>query len=106
MRCAALSAFGRHTVRWALIAPRLNALIAPRLNARCDCLSAARAGPENNVYDELPSLEDVKEDPSVVQGVLDKWKITQNLKGFAAAWAGVEGSKPMEEHFADTGYSA
>jgi hypothetical protein len=57
------------------------------------------------VYDELPSLEDENEDPSVVQGVLEKWNILQNLKGFTAAWAGVEGHKPAEEHFGDTGYA-
>ena len=58
------------------------------------------------MFDELPSLQDEDEDPSVVEGVLGKWKILKNLKGFTAAWAGVEGHKPAEDHFADTGYAA
>ena len=62
-------------------------------------------GPEYNVYDELPTLEDVKEDPDVVQGVLEKWGITKHLEeDYPAAWAAVDGHKPMTEHFADTGY--
>ena len=60
---------------------------------------------QHNIYDELPSLADVGEDPKVVQGVLEKWGITSHLAGFSAAWAAVDGSKPMEKHFKDTGYT-